>query len=55
MNSKIKPIIMAVVFIVCLSMIIIGQRNVGYEGLAIEFVGLIGLLADLFVYNRDHK
>lgn len=55
MESKLKSIIMIVVFIVCLCMIIVGQRNVGYQGLAIEFIGLIGLLADLFVYNKDHK
>lgn len=55
MQSTLKSTIMIILFIVCLSLIIIGQKNVGYPGLAMEFVGLIGLLIDLYVYNKDHK
>lgn len=55
MDNKVKSAVLIVVFIVCLMMIILGQRNVGYTGLAVEFVGLIGLLVVLFIYNREHK
>lgn len=55
MENKVKSIAMLVVFLICLSMIILGQRNVGYTGLAVEFVGLIGLLIILYIYNKEHK
>lgn len=55
MGIRVKTIVMAVVFVVCLLMIILGQRNVGYQGLFVELIGLVGLLAVLFAYNRDHK
>lgn len=44
-----------IVFVVCLALIIIGQRNIGVKGLALELVGLIGLLTLLFVYNHQYK
>lgn len=55
MDNKIKNIVLATVFLVCFVMIIIGQRNIGYPGLTIEIIGLIGILTVLFVYNKAHK
>lgn len=55
MESKAKSIVMIVVLVVCLVMIILGQKHVGYPGLATELVGLIGLLVVLYIYNKDHK
>ncbi len=39
-------------FIICVFMIVSGQRNIGYTGLLIMLVGLLGLLALLFEYNH---
>ena len=44
MQEKIRVLIMAVVFVVCLALIIIGQKNIGVPGLIMELVGLVGLL-----------
>lgn len=55
MDNKLKSTVMLAVFIACLIMIILGQRHIGYAGLAVEFVGLIGLMIVLFLYNREHK
>lgn len=44
MDGKTKIIIMVVVFIVSMALIFIGQKNVGYTGLATELVGLAGLI-----------
>lgn len=55
MNSTVKNIIMVIVFVVCLSLIIIGQRNISVSGLMMELVGLVGLLTLLFVYNHRYK
>lgn len=53
--SKVKSIIMIIVFVVCLALVIIGQRNIGMHGLVMEMVGLVGLLTLLFVYNHQYK
>jgi len=55
MEQGVKIVINIVVFIVFLSMIILGQRNIGVPGLCIQLVGLIGLLTQLFVFNKKNK
>ncbi|MFV0381369.1 MAG: DUF6903 family protein [Breznakia sp.] len=55
MGVRIKTMVMIIVACICLAMIIIGQKNIGYKGLFIEIIGLIGLLTLLFMYNKDHK
>lgn len=56
MNNVIKNIIMAIVTIVCLFLIIDGQKVApSVTGLYKELIGLAGLLAVLFVYNRRYK
>lgn len=54
MNTA-KIIVNIVAFIVFMLMIILGQRNVGWTGLGVEIVGLIGLLTQLFLYNKKYK
>lgn len=55
MNRTVINIIMALVFIVCLGLIIFGQKHIGVSGLLLELVGLIGLVTLLFTYNRKYK
>lgn len=55
MSNVIKNIISIVIFVVCLALIVIGQKNIGATGLAMELVGLTGLLVLLFLYNRKYK
>ncbi len=55
MQEKIRTLIMAVVFVVCLALIMIGQKNIGVPGLIMELAGLVGLLTLLFIYNNKYK
>lgn len=55
MSNIIRNIIMLVVFIVCLVLIVAGQKNISAMGLAMELIGLVGLLTLLFLYNRKYK
>lgn len=55
MNGKTKVIVMIVVFIVSMTLILIGQKNIGYPGLAMELVGLAGLIAVIYTYNKGYK
>lgn len=54
-SSSVKTIIMAILFFVFIAMIIIAQKTVSVTNLGIEFVGLAGLLALLYVYNKKYK
>ena len=59
MNERTKKIITAIVviviFVVCIGLIIVGQRNIGPKGLLTELVGLAGLVGLLAFYNSKYK
>lgn len=55
MGKVIKNVILLVVFVVCLGLVIIGQRNISLTGPSMELIGLVGLLVLLFLYNRKYK
>ena len=55
MNNAVKIIIKSIVFIVCLGLIIVGQKNISLTGLDMELIGLVGLLVLLFLYNKKYQ
>lgn len=55
MRDNMKNILLMSIFIVSMALIFIGQKNVGYQGLAMEVIGLAGLLTDLYMYNKKFK
>lgn len=55
MGKVIKNVILLAVFVVCLGLVIVGQRNISLTGLSMELIGLVGLLVLLFLYNRKYK
>lgn len=55
MNRTTQSILMAILFVVSLAMVIIGQREVGYVNLGIQVVGLIGILFVIHLYNKRFK
>lgn len=55
-NKKwIVGVIAAVLFIICMALVIVGQRKIEFSGLAMQLVGLCGILAMLFAYNKKYK
>lgn len=48
-------IVIAVVFVVCLALVIVGQKHTGPQGLLMMLAGLAGLLVLLWLYNRQYK
>lgn len=44
-----------IVFVVCICLVIIGQRNIGPAGLLTMLAGLAGLVVLLWLYNRQFK
>lgn len=48
-------IVQVIIFIICLVLVIIGQRNVGSQGTLVMILGLAGLIGLLYHYNRKFK
>lgn len=40
------------VFVICMALIVYGQRNIGPTGLLIMLIGLAGILFLLYLYNK---
>lgn len=55
MKQTITTILTIVVFIVCIALVITGQRNAGAKGTGIMLLGLAGLIGLLWNYNRKFK
>lgn len=59
MNEQTKKIIIgilvAIVFVVCVVLVVVGQREIGYAGLGKQLIGLAGLLTLLGIYNHQYK
>jgi len=55
MNGILKAAINIVLFIAFMTMVVLGQRNIGYVGLSVMMVGLVGLLTQLWAYNRHYR
>lgn len=51
----ITAIVILIIFIVCLALVIVGQRNIGLGGLLTMLAGLAGLVFLLWLYNRQYK
>jgi hypothetical protein len=54
MKTTIAVILKLIVLILCLSLIIIGQKTVGKLELGMMLLGVAGLLGLLYDYNRKY-
>ena len=48
-------LLVAVVFCVCIALVIVGHSNIGLQGLITELVGLEGFVFLLWLYNRQFR
>lgn len=55
MNKYVKTIACLVVFIVCIVLVVVGQKTVGIPYLLMELLGLAGLLIMLYFYNKKYQ
>jgi len=46
---------MLIIFIVALTLVVIGQKNIGASGLGLMLLGLAMLIGLLWIYNRKYK
>ncbi|MCI8292349.1 MAG: hypothetical protein HFH53_02275 [Hespellia sp.] len=55
MNRWIKIGLNLLLFVVFISLIIYGQNTIGPKYLAIQMIGLLGILGQLYVYNKAYQ
>lgn len=48
-------ILKCICLVICVGLVIIGQKNVSYQGLGTMLAGLSGILLLLYLYNRKYK
>jgi hypothetical protein len=49
-----KRILIAVVFVGCVSLVMMGQKDIGIAGSGMMLAGLAGLLCLLYGYNKKY-
>lgn len=54
-KKLIAAVIVLIVFIVCVVLVVTGQRNIGAPGLFTQLIGVAGLIFLLWLYNRQYK
>lgn len=54
-KSVLKTVLAAIFFIICVALVVLGQKNVGSQGLLVMLLGLAGLILLLYLYNRQFK
>jgi len=51
----IKKLLYTVVFILSMVLVIKGKSINGYMGLSVMMIGLIGILSELYLYNKRYQ
>lgn len=51
----IKKLLYTVIFILSMILVIKGRSINGYMGLSVMMVGLIGILSELYLYNKRYQ
>ncbi|MFR8548860.1 MAG: DUF6903 family protein [Lachnospiraceae bacterium] len=55
MKSKLIALLAGIFFIICVALVIVGQRHIGPQGTLVMLAGLAGLILLLYCYNRKFK
>jgi len=53
--NSLRKVLMLIMFIVALTLVVIGQKNIGASGLGLMLLGLAMLIGQLWIYNRKYK
>lgn len=50
-----KKILYLIIFIISLILVVKGRTITNYYGLMMMFVGLIGILGEIYLYNKQYQ
>ncbi len=53
--SPVKALIILLVFIVSIILVFVGRAKEGYMGLLLEIIGIVGLILELYIYNKQYS
>lgn len=53
--KALKAVFKFIVLVACVGLIMIGQKNIGYQGLVTMIGGLGGIIILLYCYNRKYQ
>lgn len=54
-SNIIKTILSLIAFIVCVALVVIGQKTIGIPNLMMEIVGVSGIMILIYLYNRKYQ
>ena len=54
-KKTLTTILLLAAFALCIALVVVGQRNVGAPGLLVQLLGVAGLMALLWNYNRHFR
>lgn len=54
-KSRLITLLATVFFVICVALVVIGQKNIGVPGTLTMLAGLAGLVLLLFLYNKQFK
>ena len=54
-RKTIRALLFALLFLGCCALVIIGQKSVSYAGFGLMMLGLSGIVACLYMYNKTHR
>lgn len=55
MKSRVITLVAVIFFVICVALVIIGQKNIGLQGTLVMLAGLAGLIILLYLYNRKYQ
>ena len=53
--SPVKALIILLVFIVSIILVFVGRAKEGYMGLLLEIIGIVGLILELYISNKQYS
>ena len=53
--SPVKALRILLVFIVSIILVFVGRAKEGYMGLLLEIIGIVGLILELYIYNKQYS
>ena len=54
-SNILVTVLKLIAFVICLGLVVVGQKTVGIPYLFMEIVGVIGIMALIYLYNRKYQ
>lgn len=55
LKKGLTAVVVIIIFVICVALVVTGQRHIGATGLLRQLSGVMGLIVLLYLYNRKYK